>query len=63
MMDTDTKSEEILFDRQKDYKLGAVTYHVTAHFDSDSESILPKIKRLLQNALETEISQPRQQSD
>ncbi len=55
MMDTDTKSEEILFDRQKDYKLRAVTYHVTAHFDSDSENILPKVKRLLQNALETEI--------
>lgn len=59
-MDTDIKQDEHRFERQSEYKFGAVTYQVTAHFDDDSEDVIPKVKQLLQNALQIELSQTRQ---
>ena len=40
------------FDREATYKIGAVTYQVTAHYDDNGESLKDRIRRLLLDRIE-----------
>jgi len=37
----------IEFEREVKYKIGDVTYHVTAHYDENGETLKEKMKQLL----------------
>ena len=49
--------QQIVLQPESQYKIGTVTYQVTALFDNDKDSLFPILKRLLQREVETEISQ------
>ena len=40
------------FEREASYKIGAVTYQVTAHYDEQGEALQDKMKRLLLDRIE-----------
>jgi hypothetical protein len=40
------------FERETKYKIGDVTYIVSAHFDDKHETVTDKIKRLLRQRVE-----------
>ena len=47
--------ETLRFENQSEYKIGPVTYIVTAHFKEDTEPIQSKIEKLLKKDIDSGI--------